>query len=159
MGQQHQCPRAGQGGPAAAHPQHALCRSHPQLRLPQDWPGTANAKPSTVFAPAPIWTVVHLHGGSTPPGSDGYPDDAFPPGDQAVYTYDGQPRASLLWYDDHADMITRLNVQAGLAGMYIVRDEVEDALKLPRGGQHELPLLIQDRNLDVDEATVSSPAR
>jgi spore coat protein A len=104
---------------------------------------------------------VHLHGGTTPPGSDGWPDDAFPSGDSAFYTYPGEPRATQLWYHDHADMITRLNVAAGLAGLYLVRDAVEDKLGLPKlkydrngvptGMQHELPLLIQDRNLELDQ--------
>ena len=127
--------------------------------FPQDWPGSGPTATFETAKPAPIWTVVHLHGGTTPPGSDGWPDDAFPTGQGAVYTYPGEPRATALWYHDHADMITRLNVAAGLAGFYLVRDEVEERLGLPRlrygeegvplPEQLELPLLIQDRNLEV----------
>ena len=40
-----------------------------------------------------------------------------------VYTYDNDQQAATLWYHDHALGITRLNVYAGLAGFYIVRDE------------------------------------
>jgi hypothetical protein len=50
----------------------------------------------------------------------------------------------MLWYHDHAIGQTRLNVYAGLAGIYLIRDDTEDALGLPGGG-YELPLLIQDR--------------
>jgi spore coat protein A len=120
------------------------------MPFPQDWPGTFGT-PDPDFTPqdARIWTVVHLHGGTTPPGSDGYPDDAFPSGQGAFYTYPGEPRATLLWYHDHADTITRLNVEAGLAGIYIVRGEDERRYGLP-SGDLELPLLIQDRNLALD---------
>jgi FtsP/CotA-like multicopper oxidase with cupredoxin domain len=57
-------------------------------------------------------------------------------------------RATLLWYHDHAMGITRFNVYAGLAGLRLIRDTEEDALGLP-GGAYEIPLSIQDRNLDT----------
>jgi hypothetical protein len=44
--------------------------------------------------------------------------------------------------------ITRFNVYAGLAGLYIIRDAEEAALHLP-AGPYEIPLLIQDRNLET----------
>jgi spore coat protein A len=91
--------------------------------------------------------VIHLHGSPTHPSSDGWSDDAFFPGQSVVYHYPRQEQAALLWYHDHANMITRLNVYAGLAGMYIVRHPREDELNLP-WGEHELPLLIQDRNFE-----------
>jgi spore coat protein A len=47
-------------------------------------------------------------------------------------------------------MITRLNVYAGLAGLYIVRDDSERSLGLPIGPPYEVPLLIQDRDLEED---------
>jgi FtsP/CotA-like multicopper oxidase with cupredoxin domain len=53
----------------------------------------------------------------------------------------------MLWYHDHAFGISRYNVYAGLAGLYIIRDSQEASLGLP-AGKCEIPLLIQDRNLD-----------
>src|SRR5260370_9329875 len=44
--------------------------------------------------------------------------------------------------------ITRFNVYGGVAGLYIIRDAEEAALHLP-AGPYEIPLLIQDRNLDT----------
>jgi len=55
----------------------------------------------------------------------------------------------MLWYHDHAMAINRLNVYAGLFGIYLVRDETEDALNLPRG-PYEIPLAICDRQLTRD---------
>ena len=59
--------------------------------------------------------------------------------------YPNDQAATTLWYHDHALGITRLNVYAGLAGFYLIRDAEEDALNLP-SGPYEIPLLIQDRN-------------
>ena len=59
-------------------------------------------------------------------------------------------RAALLWYHDHVMGVTKLDVYAGLAGLWIVRDERERELGLPEGPPFEVPLLVQDRNFDLD---------
>ena len=94
-----------------------------------------------------VRTVVHLHGGKTPPASDGYPEDWYPPGKSGTTFYPNDQEAAALWYHDHAMGINRLNIYAGLTGMFIVRDAFEDALNLPRG-RYEMPLVICDRMLD-----------
>jgi len=96
-----------------------------------------------------VRTVVHLHGGKTPPESDGYPEKWQAPGQSAVFHYPNGQDAAMLWYHDHALGINRLNVFAGLLGAFIVRDAVEDALNLPRG-KYEIPLLMYDRVFDLD---------
>jgi len=45
--------------------------------------------------------------------------------------------------------INRLNVFAGLLGLYFVRDEAEDALRLP-SGKYEIPLVLYDRLFDLE---------
>jgi spore coat protein A len=96
-----------------------------------------------------VRTVVHLHGGRTPPDSDGYPEDWFVPGKSAICYYPNQQEATALFYHDHAMGITRLNAVAGLTGMYLVRDELEDSLRLPRGA-YEIPLVLFDRSFRPD---------
>ncbi|MGE5530249.1 MAG: multicopper oxidase family protein [Patescibacteria group bacterium] len=104
-----------------------------------------------------VRNVVHLHGANTPSVFDGNPDAWFTPGQTEagpayvtnVYTYPNRQPATTLWYHDHALGITRLNVYAGLAGFYLIRDTREDALKLPRG-RFEVPLVIQDRTFNPD---------
>ena len=59
-------------------------------------------------------------------------------------------RGALLWYHDHVMGVTRFGVYAGMAGLWIVRDERERELGLPEGPPLEVPLLIQDRNFDLD---------
>ncbi|UOF68602.1 multicopper oxidase family protein [Bacillus velezensis] len=111
-----------------------------------------------------VKTVVHLHGGATPPDSDGYPEAWFtkdfketgPYFEKEVYHYPNKQRGALLWYHDHAMAITRLNVYAGLAGMYIIRERKEKQLKLP-SGEYDVPLMILDRTLN-DDGSLSYPS-
>jgi spore coat protein A len=94
-----------------------------------------------------VRTVVHLHGAHTKPQFDGYPEDWYTSNQRknfAVFNYKNDQEPASLWYHDHAVGNTRLNVYAGLAGLYTIRDDVEDALNLPSGA-YEVPLLIQDR--------------
>ncbi len=94
-----------------------------------------------------VRVAIHLHGAKVPPASDGYPEDWRAPGKSSLYYYPNQQDAASLWYHDHALGITRLNVYAGLFGMFIIRDEVERALNLPEG-KYEIPLMLCDRSFE-----------
>ncbi|HXX66507.1 MAG TPA: multicopper oxidase domain-containing protein [Polyangiaceae bacterium] len=98
---------------------------------------------------AEVRTVVHVHGARVPPESDGHPESWYAPGGSAVHHYPNRQDAATLWYHDHAMGIERLNQYAGLFGMFLIRDEVEDALRLP-AGEYELPIVLCDRTLDVN---------
>ncbi|HZU11040.1 MAG TPA: multicopper oxidase domain-containing protein, partial [Pseudacidobacterium sp.] len=93
--------------------------------------------------------VIHLHGGRTPPESDGYPEDWVVPGKSQTCYYPSSQHAALLFYHDHTMGINRLNTYAGMMGMFLIRDPREDFLHLPRG-RYEIPLLICDRMLRAD---------
>ncbi len=95
-----------------------------------------------------VRTVVHLHGGHVPSASDGLPETAYASGGFAEYLYPNEQDGATLWYHDHALGATRLNVYAGLAGFYIIRDLNEASLNLP-SGNFEVPLLLQDRMFDT----------
>ncbi|MFJ8107942.1 multicopper oxidase family protein [Streptomyces sp. NPDC096132] len=97
---------------------------------------------------------VHLHGAVAPPDMDGHPEDVFVPGGSRRYRYDNPQEAAHLWYHDHAEGLTRLNVFGGLAGMYLLRDGfdtggVDNAWGLP-SGEFEMPLVLQDRRFHED---------
>ncbi|BAY27614.1 multicopper oxidase type 2 [Calothrix sp. NIES-2100] len=83
--------------------------------------------------------VAHLHGGKNKSQYDGLPDAWFTStgkgGSLAInkgaiqaYTYDNDQQAATIWYHDHALGITRLNVYAGLAGFYILRDQYDTGI-------------------------------
>jgi spore coat protein A len=96
-----------------------------------------------------VRAVVHVHGAKTPPESDGYPEEWTVPGKAATYRYPNNQEAATLWYHDHAMGINRLNIYAGLFGFFLIRDEYEDALNLPKG-RYEIPLAIYDRSFHRD---------
>jgi FtsP/CotA-like multicopper oxidase with cupredoxin domain len=114
-------------------------------------PGLSGGRPDQQAAELTGHTVVHLHGGLTPASYDGWAENLFAPGQHAVFHYPMDQRAALLWYHDHVMGVTKFDVYAGLAGLWIVRDERERELGLPEGPPFELPLLIQDRNFDLDD--------
>jgi len=103
-----------------------------------------------------VRTVVHLHGGRTPADSDGYPDNWYVPGKSALCRYPNGQDATTLWYHDHAMGINRLNMYAGLFGAYIIRDEVEEALNLPRD-EFDIPLILCDRHFYRDDHQLLYP--
>lgn len=103
-------------------------------------------------AELPPWNVVHLHGAATDGGADGWAHNGVLKGHSQLTEYQNRQRSATLWYHDNAMAITRLNVHTGLAGMYLVRDEAEAELGLP-SDEYEIPLIICDRNLDVNVAT------
>jgi spore coat protein A len=92
-------------------------------------------------------TVVHLHGGRTPAVDDGYPEHWYPPGQSHVCHYPNRQDAAMLWYHDHAMGTSRLNLYAGLMGVYLLRDAHEEQLNLP-SGNFEVPLVLYDRIFD-----------
>jgi spore coat protein A len=96
-----------------------------------------------------VRSVVHLHGGRTPPESDGYPEDWYVPGQSHTYYYPNRQDPALLWYHDHAMGINRLNIYAGLLGLHVIRDQAERQLNLP-DGKYEIPLVLFDRHLRTD---------
>lgn len=147
----------------------------------------ANPGPQGILDPAPylgpVPIVTHLHGSHVAAHSDGGPEAWYMPeasdfpagyllqglnynsqGDAgaggAIYEYTNDQRASTLWYHDHTLGLTRLNVYAGMAGFYLLRDDVEDSLDLPgpapRLGDapdtryYEIPIAIQDRSFNTD---------
>lgn len=115
-----------------------------------DLPGRRGAAPLPEVAVLPPWAVTHLHGLHTGGGNDGWPENAVLPGRSQLVRYENDQPAAALWYHDHAMHITRLTTQAGLAaGMYLIRDDEERAAGLP-SGDREIPLVLCDRNLDVD---------
>ena len=110
-----------------------------------------------------VRTVAHVHGAQVMPDSDGYPDAWVTSDGKAGSVaaadpchYPNDQAATTLWYHDHALGITRLNVYAGLAGFYLIRDDQEDALNLPNG-PYEIPLMIQDRKFGVDGTLLYPP--
>jgi spore coat protein A, manganese oxidase len=108
----------------------------------------------------PITGDIHLHGAHTAPQFDGFPDDGLITGAHKDYIYDNDDDdfPATLWYHDHSLDFTGRNVYMGLAGFYLLQDNVEDALRLPGHPQDvvvpnhtfDVPLVFQDRLFDAN---------
>ena len=92
-----------------------------------------------------VQSVPDMVGGNQPAG---VPDCSADNDGCMTFYYTNQQSARLMFYHDHAWGITRLNVYAGEAAGYIIRDETEQALinnGLLPSGTSEIPLVVQDR--------------
>ncbi len=92
---------------------------------------------------------VHLHGGIVPAASDGHPMQLIAPGGSFEYAYPNGQDAASLWYHDHAHGLSARTMFYGLAGFYIVEDDLEASLGLP-SGDFDVPLVIQDRAFNAN---------
>ncbi|MEI5583012.1 MULTISPECIES: multicopper oxidase family protein [unclassified Agromyces] len=90
-------------------------------------------------------TTVHWHGMHLPAEMDGGPHQMVEPGGTWSPEWSVDQQAATLWYHPHPHGETEQHVARGLAGMFIVRDEAEAALPLPREyGVDDLPVIVQD---------------
>ncbi|MCA1565762.1 MAG: multicopper oxidase domain-containing protein [Acidobacteria bacterium] len=114
--------------------------------------------------------VTHLHNGHTPSESDGFPCDYFERGQFYDQHYpnvlaginsthpgtgDINESLSTLWYHDHRIEFTAPNVYKGLAGFYILFNELDTGdentgFKLPSFPQFDIPLIITDRSFSPE---------
>ncbi|MFD5093993.1 multicopper oxidase family protein [Amycolatopsis thailandensis] len=118
---------------------------------PTNYPGRDGATPLAAVAGLTPWTAVHVHGAHSGGGQDGWAENGLSPGESQLSEYSNDQPATALWYHDHAMHISRFTLMSGLLGMYLIRDDEESALRLPRG-KYEVPLVLCDRNLDLDAA-------
>lgn len=95
----------------------------------------------------PTPTILHWHGLHVPAEMDGNPMYAIDNGETFIYEFAVVNRAGTYWYHAHTHKLTAKHVYSGLAGLFIVSDDAEQALKLPRG-EFDVPLVIQDRTFD-----------
>lgn len=95
----------------------------------------------------PLPTIIHWHGLIVPQTMDGHPKDAIGNKEKKHYRYKINQRAGTYWYHPHPHGRTGKQIYHGLGGFYIVNDEAEKKLKLPKG-EYELPLMIQDKRFN-----------
>lgn len=103
-------------------------------------------------------TTVHWHGLLVPGDADGGPQQKISPGAtwRPVLAVD-QPAATL-WYHPHPHQDTARQTYLGLAGLIMIDDG--DDHGLPREyGVDDLPLIIQDREFDVDGSLGYDPGQ
>ena len=93
-------------------------------------------------------SIVHWHGLDLPERADGHPRLAVDAGGEYVYDFEVVNRAGTNWYHPHPHMRTAWQAYHGLAGLCLVSDPEEEALRLP-SGDGELLFVLQDRRFDA----------
>ncbi len=94
----------------------------------------------------PEVTTLHWHGLHVPAQWDGGPRQPVPAGTTWSPDFIINQQAATLWYHPHAMGLTGEQVYHGLAGLFLIEDEVSDSLDIPKTyGVDDIPLVIQDR--------------
>jgi spore coat protein A, manganese oxidase len=128
----------------------------PMFNANGDW---TNPVVGTLPYAGPLPDSVHIHGGEVPPASDGGPDSWFTQANSVTglgfsgntLEYPNGQEEATIWFHPHGFGITRLNVFAGMAGVYPIVDAGGPSAPLatmPAFPQHDVPLIIQDRTFD-----------
>ena len=103
-------------------------------------------------------TTVHWHGMHLPARMDGGPHQVIEPDATWSPEWDIDQQATTLWYHPHPHAETESHVGRGLAGMFIVQDDVEAALQLPREyGVDDVPVIVQDTGFSADGVREGGP--
>jgi len=98
-------------------------------------------------------TTVHWHGFKIPGVEDGGPDFPIAANTSRTYTFTMNQAAAPLWFHPHAHGTTATQVYKGLAGAFILTDDITESLEsnnqLP-SASNDVALLVQDRQFTDD---------
>lgn len=92
------------------------------------------------------YTTVHWHGMLLPSEMDGGPHQVIRPDSAWEASFKINQPAATLWYHPHGIGNTAVQVYGGLAGLFILDDDVSEKLPIPKEyGKNDTPLIVQDR--------------
>ncbi|MEV6432288.1 multicopper oxidase domain-containing protein [Nocardia sp. NPDC051463] len=90
-------------------------------------------------------STVHWHGMHLPAAMDGGPHQMVAAGATWTPQWTIDQPAATLWYHPHPHGTTEQHVRRGLAGMFLLDDEISESLSLPSNyGIDDLPVIVQD---------------
>lgn len=91
-------------------------------------------------------TSLHWHGVRLPAAADGGPHQMVEPGKTWAPSWTIDQTAATLWYHPHPHGQTERHLYKGIGGMFIIDDDEEGALDLPRNyGVDDIPVIVQDK--------------
>ena len=99
----------------------------------------------------PEATTMHWHGMHLPAAMDGGPHQMVEPGATWSPTWTVDQPAATLWYHPHPHGATARHAYRGLAGLWIIDDDLGDRDGVPhRYGVDDIPVIVQDKNFTED---------
>jgi FtsP/CotA-like multicopper oxidase with cupredoxin domain len=104
----------------------------------------------------PDKSIIHWHGLHVPAEMDGHPMYVIPSGKTFTYEFEVLNRAGTYWYHPHPHGRTGHQVYGGLAGLFLISDDEEDKLNLPKE-ELDIPLVIQDRSFTNNNRLIYLP--
>ncbi|WP_173924213.1 multicopper oxidase family protein [Agromyces sp. Marseille-P2726] len=103
-------------------------------------------------------TTVHWHGMHPPAEMDGGPHQMVEPDATWSPGWAIDQPAATLWYHPHPHGETEEHVRRGLAGMFLLQDDAEAQLALPREyGVDDIPVIVQDTGFSADGVREAPP--
>lgn len=97
-------------------------------------------------------TTIHWHGMSVDEANDGSGLHPVHRGSTRRYRFRVADAAGTYWYHAHPHYRTGMQIHRGLAGLLLVEDDTDDALRAALGlewGVTDLPLLVQDKQFGL----------
>jgi len=96
-------------------------------------------------------TTIHWHGLEVDGDKDGGPHSGIHPGESWSPEFKIEQPAATLWYHPHPEQQTGRQVYNGLAGLFLIEDDVSDRLDIPKDyGVDDIPLIIQDKRFNSE---------
>ena len=96
-------------------------------------------------------TTIHWHGLLVDGENDGGPHSGIKDGETWHARFTIKQPAATLWYHPHQMGKTGMQVYEGMAGLFIIEDEVSESLPIPKEyGVNDIPLIVQDKHFDDD---------
>ncbi len=94
-------------------------------------------------------TSLHWHGMRLPAAADGGPHQMIAPGGTWSPSWTTDQPAATLWYHPHPHGQTERHAYKGIGGLFIIDDEEEASLDLPRNyGVDDIPVIVQDKTFN-----------
>ncbi len=98
-------------------------------------------------------STIHWHGFKVPGPEDGGPDEPVSPNATRTYNFTLDQPAASLWFHPHPHGQTAEQVYRGLAGVFILTDDIDEQLRqgnLVPAIEHDIPILVQDRLFEAE---------
>lgn len=98
-------------------------------------------------------TTIHWHGFKVPGSEDGGPTEPVAPNSTRIYNFALDQPAASLWFHPHPHGQTAEQVYRGLAGVFLLTDDLDDQLRSDNqvpSIEHDIPVLVQDRLFEAE---------
>ena len=100
-------------------------------------------------------STIHWHGFKVPGPEDGGPTEPVSPNSTRTYNFTLDQPAASLWFHPHPHGQTAEQVYRGLAGVFLLTDDIDEQLRLENrvpADEHDIPILVQDRLFDAENS-------